>query len=179
MARIQSRLLVTAVTCLVAGGCLKPEEPAPKYEYGDAAETTGEEANGGAQPWSPETALQNLDTNGDGLLALAEYIADRGEEGMRKETEIFAILDRNDDGGLTLQEFKTKRPKANFREIDLDGNGGLDLKEFYRGDMRSASTGQVQRAFQLIDRDDDGLSNTLMLAENVRAGFDPHAPNDG
>ena len=82
---------------------------------------------------------------------------------MRRGTDVFAILDRDGDGTLTLQEHKTKPPQAKFREFDHDGDGGLDLKEFSRGDMRSASIGQVQRAFQIKDRDDDGK---LSFAEN-------------
>ena len=53
-------------------------------------------------------------------VSLSEFLAERqGAEAIRKGTDVFAILDQDHDGKLTLAEFTNRPPRAQFRELDL------------------------------------------------------------
>jgi Ca2+-binding EF-hand superfamily protein len=110
-------------------------------------------------PWmsSSDTAFWNLDRDGDGSLKQAEFVASRGnEKAVKKATELFAILDRDRDGRLTLQEF-TKRPReARFHEEDTDGDGFLDAKEYVANRRGEAEIRRETDVFALLDQDHDG-----------------------
>ena len=132
------------------------KESVPAYQYGTSAP-----ADDGAEvhlvrPYSPETHFKGLDRDGDGVLSLSEFLAERqGAEAIRKGTDVFAILDQDHDGKLTLAEFTNRPPRAQFRELDDDGDGYLNFKEFWRGTMSSASQKQVERTFRALDKDHD------------------------
>ncbi|NQT13203.1 MAG: EF-hand domain-containing protein [Planctomycetes bacterium] len=90
------------------------------------------------------------------MLVLEEFVANRGNQGnVQKAGEVFAIVDRDGNGKLTLEEFTTRPREARFREHDNDGDGGLDLKEFQAADMKGAEAARVQRVFTLADKDGD------------------------
>ena len=142
--------------CSLAAGCMDRKESVPTYKYGTSAP-----ADDGAEvhlvrPYSPETHFKGLDRDGDGVLSLEEFLAERqGAEAIRKGTDVFAILDRDHDGKLTLAEFTNRPPRAQFRELDEDGDGYLDFKEFWRGTMNSASQWQAERTFRAVNKNHD------------------------
>ena len=142
-------LVVVARNVSRRGGMHGSEESVPAYQYGTSAP-----ADDGAEvhlvrPYSPETHFKGLDRDGDGVLSLSEFLAERqGAEAIRKGTDVFAILDQDHNGKLTLAEFTNRPPRAQFRELDDDGDGYLNFKEFWRGTMSSASQKQVERTFR-------------------------------
>jgi hypothetical protein len=64
-----------------------------------------------------------------------------GEGGRRTPEEAFKRLDTNNDGSISLEEFKTgpraqqnpERVEANFKRMDKDSNGKVTLEEFKAG----------------------------------------------
>ena len=51
------------------------------------------------RPGSPETHFKGLDRDGDGVLSLSEFLAERqGAEVIRKGTDVFANPDQDHDG---------------------------------------------------------------------------------
>jgi Ca2+-binding EF-hand superfamily protein len=57
----------------------------------------------------PEAAFKKLDANGDGSVSEAELVGKKEGEMATKAKEMFAKLDKDKDGKLTLEEFKTRR----------------------------------------------------------------------
>lgn len=75
----------------------------------------------------PEKMMERLDTDGDGKLTLAEFVG--GREGKRKERaeNVFARLDKNEDGVVTLDELKDrsgKRKRKGKRKRRPEGDSG-------------------------------------------------------
>ena len=61
----------------------------------------------------PEAAFKKMDANSDGSLTEAEVVGKKTGEMADKAKAMFARLDKDKDGKLTLEEFKTraKKPK--------------------------------------------------------------------
>lgn len=155
--RTARRWIGACLVCFASSGCLDPKEEVPAYNYGESARTdeTGSKVRL-APPWTPERGFRSLDADGDGGLVLAEFVGKAGApKEVARRTAVFGILDRDHDGSLTLEEFKNKPREAVFREIDLSADGGLDFREFYKGDVRSASVERAQRVFAAMDRNGD------------------------
>ena len=96
--------------------------------------------------------FEKIDTNGDGVVDRAEFIAGAGNR-MKLLTKsniesMFRMFDKDGDGFLTIKELKevfTSLPEsfegeqkdsvsqmweAIFKKADIDGNGELDKEEF-------------------------------------------------
>lgn len=64
----------------------------------------------------PNRAFSKADTNGDGKLSEAEYLAsmkDKSDEAKAKAKTAFARRDKNKDGALSADEFKVAGRKGN------------------------------------------------------------------
>jgi calcium-binding protein CML len=86
-----------------------------------------------------EAMMKRLDTNGDGNIDFREFAA----------MEIFKQFDVDNDGEITIAEFKNGMSKLNpslsekevkfyFSQMDVDGDGTISFKEFdclWRSDM--------------------------------------------
>jgi Ca2+-binding EF-hand superfamily protein len=144
----------------------------PTYRYGTSAPAEDGPEVRFVRPWSPETHFKGLDRDGDGRLSLAEFVAERqGPEAVRKGTGVFAILDQDHDGKLTLAEFTNRSTQVQLRELDDDGDGYLDFKEFWRGTMSSASQRHAERTFQVLDKDHDKKISYLEYVNRVLEGW--------
>jgi Ca2+-binding EF-hand superfamily protein len=60
----------------------------------------------------PEAAFKKMDANSDGSLTEAEVVGKKTGEMADKAKALFARLDKDKDGKLTLEEFKARGKKA-------------------------------------------------------------------
>jgi len=88
-----------------------------------------------------------LDTNGDGLVDLAEIQAARPDF----TVEQFNKADANGDGLLSRDELRAAHGRARFERLDQDGSGGASLEE-----LQSARPGITPELFGRMDANGDG-----------------------
>ena len=101
--------------------------------------------------------FQILDPDVSESLTLDEFIADRpSAEAIRQGKELFAILDRDNNGILAYKEFEAYPRKATYLRYDLDADGTLSEEEFALGEMKAASRERSLELFRLVDRDGNG-----------------------
>lgn len=101
--------------------------------------------------------FQVLDPDVSESLTLDEFVADRpSPESIRQAKELFAILDRDNNGKIAYTEFEVYPRKATHLRYDLDADGTLSEEEFALGEMKSASRDRALDLFRLIDRDGNG-----------------------
>ncbi|MBN2433338.1 MAG: EF-hand domain-containing protein [Acidobacteria bacterium] len=103
----------------------------------------------------PARMMERLDTDGDGLISMAEFT---------HPPDLFDRLDLNEDGNITREETEQARRQhqaemaelaaERFREADTDQNGYLSPDEFPGFD----------RAFERLDADNDGQLSPEELA---------------
>lgn len=94
-----------------------------------------------------------MDTDGDGVVSLAEFQARRAEVA----EERFTRLDGNGDGLLTSEELAARRGRGEHRgfdpgEIDTDGDGAISLSE-----LQSVRPGMTEERFARMDSNGDGV----------------------
>lgn len=85
-----TRMLVFACALFVAAGIALADD-APAKKKGDRPKPT------------PEQVFKKLDTNSDGYLSEAEFIAKKKDQDKAKE--MFAKRDKNKDGKICIVEF--------------------------------------------------------------------------
>jgi len=147
--------------------------------------------------------MKDFDKNGDGKLTIDEYITDEGLDGIHELNEemdpvegnedtmaehmdmqkkMFQAADDDNDGVLTLKEFKGLiHPETNLKVLretvvmvmkdkDTDKDGYLSLKEFFMhpsdpeaGDVEPHP--EEQKNFDWLDKDKDGQ---LDIEETMR-----------
>ena len=87
-------LALSAITSFAAEG------DAPKKPEGDKPKM------------NPEEMLKKLDTDKDGKVSKAEWLASpQAKKDEAKATERFGKMDKNSDGSLTLEELTPKKKK--------------------------------------------------------------------
>ncbi len=90
-------LALSAVTSFAAEG------DAPKKPEGDK----------GKPKMNPEEMFKRLDTDKDGKVSKAEFMASpNAKKDEAKATERFGKMDKNSDGSLTLEELTPKKKKG-------------------------------------------------------------------
>lgn len=111
----------------------------------------------------PAFAAPKWDSNGDGRMERAEFIAMASARMVRR-------LDKDGDGAISLQEWKarpaaakaTGDPERRFAKLDKNGDGKLDASELVP---------TMEKRFTRMDTDKDGI---LTAAERKAA----HRPQD-
>ena len=116
------------------------------------------------------------------LKLFKDKLRSRGARGMVGLQRIFKIMDDDESGSLSLREF-TKACKdfrigisdenipALFSLFDTNGDGTMSYSEFLhtvRGEMNSKRIDIVQRAFDLIDENENGQLDI----DELKARFD-------
>ena len=64
------------------------------------------------QKRTPEEAFARMDANGDKKLSVEEFVGKREAEKATKAKDQFKRLDKDNDGFVTLEEFKAGQKKA-------------------------------------------------------------------
>ncbi|MBT8037842.1 MAG: EF-hand domain-containing protein [Verrucomicrobiae bacterium] len=132
----------------------------PLRERGDSA---GDQR--GSRPDHSRTkSFEAVDADKDGVLTFEEFSQMRRLTQMeeKKRRKLYDFLDRNQDGQLHMRELQPRKPewldslRKRFSQLDADGDGGLDLKEFARSpQMTEKGRGMVARLFKKTDRNHD------------------------
>ena len=114
-----------------------------------------------------------LDANRDSSLVLEEFVAGcPAPEAVQRGRELFAILDRDKNGKLDYDEFKTQSRQAARYQYDLDADGKLSEEEFAAGEMKQRPLATARELFQLVDRDGNGqLDAREFLDRSAEAWF--------
>lgn len=75
--------------------------------------------------------LAEADTNGDGMLSIAEIEARGAERAKTRAERMMQRLDADNDGLLSSEELSTQSGRARmFDRIDADGSGSVSKEEF-------------------------------------------------
>ncbi len=105
-----------------------------------------------AQP-GPGKGPKKIDTNGDGLITLAEAEA----AGAEKFVEHFEEIDEDASGDISKEEMRAHRKKmaqkhkGRLKEADTDQNGALSYDEAVEAELE-----KLVEHFERIDGDGDG-----------------------
>jgi Ca2+-binding EF-hand superfamily protein len=92
---ITSLLAILALSAVTSFGADAPKKP---------------EGDKGKPKMNPEEMLKKLDTDKDGKVSKAEFLASpNAKKDEAKATERFGKMDKNSDGSLTLEELTPKK----------------------------------------------------------------------
>jgi Ca2+-binding EF-hand superfamily protein len=81
-----------------------------------------------------DTRFGELDTDGDGMVSQAEYIAHAEAQATERAAERFAQLDADEDGVLSRDAIEARTRGGNgermISRLDEDNSGGISAEEF-------------------------------------------------
>ena len=105
-----------------------------------------------------ESWFVELDTNDDDRLSFGEYGARNATLVQSGRIQgVFAAIDRNGDGDLSLDEFANDPREALFRKQDADGNEKLTLHEFCVWKHTPQQIAAAKQEFARKDTDSDDM----------------------
>jgi len=97
------------------------------------------------------------DRNDDGRLSLSEYSADNPRLARTgRVRRVFAALDRDGDGNLSVEEFTDQPQEALFGKLDADADGKVSLQEFTKPKRTPEQVAAAKKGFARKDSDGDG-----------------------
>jgi Ca2+-binding EF-hand superfamily protein len=137
---------------------------------------------------APIELFENDDQDGDGFVSFDEFggpkgLGDAGAqesqgdagEGEEQEQNMFALLDADNDGRISREEFTAEwhqvpDPDGLWEQEDQDGDGFIQYEEFSgpKGDPPPQEAEEQDDVFSVLDQDQDGR----VSREEFVAGFD-------
>ncbi len=98
-----------------------------------------------------------LDVDGNGIMSFSEYSV-RNALLVSNGTvqEVFAAMDRDGDGTLSVEEFSNKPVEAVFGMLDLDASKELSFQEFTRWKRTPDQIAEAKKDFAQRDADRSG-----------------------
>lgn len=136
----------------------------------------------------PGFLVENLDTDQDGKLSLAELKADTHRPADLTDTkveELFNKLDTDQDGSLTQTELSVRpepkaegeRAQAMITKLDTDSDGKVTLAEMKADTNKPAdlSDERIENLFNKLDADQDGY----LTAAELQVGPGGRGPGKG
>ncbi len=104
-----------------------------------------------------KAAFRSIDSDGDGFLSIKEYC--RGEmrsASVARVQHVFDLMDRDDDGALSFEEFRNRPDKAWFANVDRNEDNRLTYDEFAAVNAGPVRDGRCPLMFAGLDRNGDG-----------------------
>ncbi len=162
-------LVACAIAALTAANGAEPKKEARVHDHasqsGDLfkkADTNGDgavtlEEIQDVAPTFPAERFQAIDHNRDGRID-AKELQRMKRATQAKAGDLFKRADANEDGHVTLDEFRAVAPKmdeSRFAQLDRNGDGGITLNELIRQHPPQSASDPGKR-FRKADKNGDG-----------------------
>lgn len=179
MTRSETLLGLTLLSGIWLFGCSKEAPTQPNY--GSPALVVE-----GTEVWEPlqwgwQGQFDRSDADGDQKINPGEFTAKIRREALaQRALKVFGILDTDDDGQLTWEEYRLKPGEATIVSLDVNGNGTLSSDEFAAAKQSLVKINRFQPLFVAWDRDGDGELTAQELETPPRENgfFDRDADGD-
>ena len=113
-----------------------------------------------------EAHFRRMDIDCDGGLSPKELYAGKMDAAPAEHVErAFMLVDRNGNGLVEFDEYRSQTPEARYAGMDRDGSGLVSLAEYEAVNGFLRRYGHFQTIFDLIDKDKD-LAITLEESVN-------------
>ena len=135
---IVTTVAVCGALALVSGAVLaKSADPAERIRFTELDRDGDGQITREEMMAQRSAHLERADTNGDGLLSVAEIEAMAFERAKRRAERMVERLDANGDGMISMDELRTNaRFYKRFDRIDRDSNGTISEDEFEQARAR-------------------------------------------
>ena len=148
-----------------------------------------QERDGQRKRPNPAEIIKKLDTNGDGSVSKAEFLAgERAQKDPERAAKAFAHMDSDGDGQLKTSDFaqhrkggedgrKRPNPAEIYKHLDKDGSGSISKQEFLSGERAQKNPEMAEKLFGKLDADGSGDISRDEFAKRPRPGDRPKPGN--
>lgn len=106
----------------------------------------------------PDTRFVKMDVDRDDSVSLSEFAEEFFYLSRNDRLQgVFVAIDRDGNGGLSLQEFANKSQEALFLMRDYNADGRLSLAEIMKAKKSAEQISAAKQEFHRNDEDEDGF----------------------